>query len=217
MTLNEIAVLIAERAKRQLDEPFREMIKDRVRVWRSTLIRDALNKDPGRRKFFLQSLTVPMERKPAQECGIPMNCYIAQSTYQIPYPITANKLLYEYVGMVDGMSAFSWVERSWLKYKSHDKYSSSLGTYTALNRKIQVHHQEDLTHILIEGVFDDPEEVEKLRCDAAGTACNYGDSQFPAPNDIIQKIIQYVMRVDLGIIPDADKPETEIPVTQDNG
>jgi len=214
MTLNEIAVLIAERAKRQLDIPFREMIKDRARIWRSRLIKDAINKDPGRRKFFLQSLTLPMVRRSAAECGIPLNCYLMETVDEVPTPITANKLLFEFVGMPDGTGAFTWVERSWLKYRSHDKYSGTLKNFTFLNRRIQV-YTEQLPYVLIEGVFDDPEQVERMRCSSAGIVCDYDNTPFAAPNDIVQLIIQSIMTIDLGIVQDKEIPETEIPVNED--
>lgn len=214
MTLNQIAVLIAERAKRQLDIPFRDMIKDRAKYWRSRLIKDAINKDPGRRKFFLQSLTLPLVRRSAAECGIPLDCYLMETVSQVPTPITANKLLYEFVGMPDGMSSFSWVERSWLKYKSHDKYSGGIKNYTFLNKRIQV-YAENIPYVLIEGVFDDPEEVERLRCSSEGIACDYDNTPFSAPNDIVQLIIQSIMTIDLGIVQDKEIPETQVPVNED--
>lgn len=214
MTPNEIATLLAKPLGKEFDVPFREMIKKRIKYWRSTLIKRAVDKEPARRKFFLQTITVPMIPVNAVDCGLPLDCMIAETTIVVPSPITANKILFDYVGSATGQNAFTWVERSWLRFKRHDKYASQLGTYTWLNRKIQAHHNHMLPAVLIEGIFDDPEEVLKAQCAADASTCTYDDTEFHAPGDIMQQIIQSIQTIDLGI-PQAKDPDPEIPVTVD--
>jgi hypothetical protein len=119
-------------------------------------------------------------------------------------------MLFEYVGSPTGTNAFTWVERSWLRFRKEDKYGSKLGTYSWLNRKIQIHHNPQLPNILIEGVFDNPEEVLKLQCGTT-VPCNYDDTPFPVTGDIEQLIVQSILTIDLGILQQA-QPATEIPV-----
>jgi hypothetical protein len=54
-TLNEITVLIAEQLKRPMDIPLRRQLKDHIRSWRTTFVRQTLQRHPQERAGMLQS------------------------------------------------------------------------------------------------------------------------------------------------------------------
>ena len=54
MTPNEITTMLGMHLKAELNVPFKLMLMDKVKYWRGSLIKRALEKRPGDRKFYRQ-------------------------------------------------------------------------------------------------------------------------------------------------------------------
>lgn len=197
MTPNEITTLLASQLGHELDIPFKLMLMKRVKYWRSQMIRRTLEKNDKERKFFRQSLLINVIRYNIFPCGSGGTCYGTRTVCSLPIPVRANNILFDYVGGVDGNSPFKYVEPGQRHYLTAGKYGNLFPIYEYENYKIQT-DQKDLRKILIEGIFDDPEDVHVHTCackDKPGD-CDYWNDEFPMPGDITQLVIQSIIQID---------------------
>lgn len=195
MTLNEITVLIASDFDRQFDEPFKLMLGERVKYWRSRLIRNSLEKDARERKFFTQPIYVPMTKSSPVPCASPVDlCPVAMSV-DIPKPIRANGILFDYVGAIDGSNAFSLATSGTLSYLLKGRYSHNSIRFNYMAPRVLV-YKDDIPTILINAVWDDPEAAAKLNCSTRNIACNFWDEEYPITNDLLQLVVQSINQID---------------------
>lgn len=191
MTPNQITTLIASNLDRELDIPFKKQLMARVKYWRSSLMKNTLNKDPRQRQYFRQKLTVLLNKVNVLET--PLCLYIAASD-ELPKPIRANGMLFDYVGARDGSNGFTYAPTGMLKYLQSGKYSRLLTFYDFVDNQLTVSNKE-IRKILVVGVFDDPEQVADYQ-NACGDNCDFWEEEFPVSDDILQQIVQYILQVD---------------------
>lgn len=197
-TFNELAVLIATPLGRQLDEPFKAQLKARMKYWRAKLLRDTLNRNPKDRVFFTQRITLPTEEVSASDCGIPLDCKMMRTTVDLPVPVRANNVLFDFVGSVDGVNAFKLVPRYLLSYHLAATYAPLVTMYYGYeNRRIVLPKNRLVQWVTVEGIFDDPEEAMALQCAGAAAAdCNFDEAEYPVSGELAQQIVQYILQVD---------------------
>lgn len=199
MTPNEIAVQLAEPSGRQFDVPFRDMLKDKVIYWAARHIRNTLDKDYRRRKQFLQPLIVPMHAVRNAQSGHPGNYkYYAESQQDIPLPLFANDILFDYVGSQDGATPFIWsMGLITDRFASHDKYIGELSRYSFIGNKIQVYRNPDIATVLINYIPADLRKYGEFSLACGQSICNWDDQEYNLPGDILQLVIQSIMEIDL--------------------
>lgn len=209
-TLNEIAVLVAEPLGRALDVPFKEQVKARAKAWRSKLLRDTLNRNPKDRVFFTQSITMELEETAATECGIQLPCKVLRTKEKIPTVVRANNIYLDYVGSIDGSNGFRLTPSWQLPFILTAKYAPLVSHfYGVLNERVVLHKNPLMTHVRVEGIFDDPEAAYLASC--VDGACAFEDAEYPIPGDLVQQIVQYILQVDFNR-PPLDEPKTEVNV-----
>ena len=197
MTLNEITVLIASHFDRQLDEPFKLMLAERVHYWRARLIKNSVDKNPAERRFFKQVIYVKFEEADDIPCGVPFEpCKIAISTTKIPRPMRANGILFDYVGSIDGMTPFAEGAAGTMSYLKAGRYSKLQLRYTYENERIKVYGNSKLPYGRLDGVFDNPEEADRLNCQNQDKPCDFRNQQYPVTGDILQSIVQSILQID---------------------
>ena len=214
MTLNEITTLIAENLKRPLDDPFKLMLAERINVWRSRLIRNSVDKDERERKYFKQTIFVPMQTKKEIVCGVPFDqCNIAVSKCSIPKPMRANNIYYDYVGNITGTKSFKQFVTGTLPMLMQGKYSKNTIWFKVENDELKIWGKPEIPIVMVEGIFDNPQEAAKFNCTCGVTAdCDFFNQEYPVSNDILQLIIQSVAQVDFN--QPSNSPSTQIPVTK---
>lgn len=203
-TLGAISILIAERVNKQFDPAFLLQCADRIKYWRSRFMRDTLNKNPQERKFFLQTIRMPMEPNRSfnecgtEVCGVPN---ISRTKYQIPQPVRANGVLFDYFGSIDGKNPFTYATSAISSYKTDDRFASMFQNYDYVDGFGEVFNNPQLPEVMIRGIFDDPIAAWKLQCTVDKSPCNLEDMAFPISGDILQLCIQSIYQVDFGLMP----------------
>lgn len=197
MLKKEIAILLAEPRNRQFDIPFLRMLGDRADVWRSRLIRNTLNKNPLERKFFKQTLIVPLTPDVTWECGPTFSCLKGISD-PIPQLVRANNIMFDFIGSQDGTQQFVAAEPGAQCYLEQSSMLSKFISYEVIDNRIVVNNPS-VRLMRIDGVFDQPDEVHKFNCQALGIRgeCDPLEKDYPASGDIIQLIIQSINEIDL--------------------
>ncbi len=188
MTLNEITTAIASHLQKELDEPFKRLLATKVDNWRSTLIGRSLEKTPQQRRVYTQPLYVNMEevaQAPIAVCTRRM----ARSVKDIPTPMRIGNILFDYVGSIDGEHPFGVAVVGTQYYLTSNKYPQDY--YEWVDSKLQVRSNKNLPKAMVVAVWDNPTEVFEFN---GGTG--FWDEPYPATNDMIQMITQYIIQVD---------------------
>ena len=213
ISLNEICTQIAMSlgGKRMFDTPLKLAIADKVDQWRARLIRDTIEKNGYfQRRFFRQSLIIKMKRQSQVICPVPMEvCDIAVSIDPVPQIIRANNISFDFVGSVDGMKPLQESFAGGIQYMNAQKYSGpNFSRYTWDNSYIKVFGNPNLPVIRVDGIFQKPLEVYQLGCNDEN--CDYWDSDYPCPLDLVQLIVQSILTVDYNRLTIADSVDTQV-------
>jgi len=198
-TLDQYSVLIAERVGRQFDVAFREMCKDRFKYWRARLLKDSLEKKPGDKKYFTQTIYMPMENRLDTACSgldcIPVSKTISVSKYDVPGTIRTGKM-YEYLGAINGRKAFVEGSASNSDILAAGRFPDTV--YWKWNQKVAV-DKASIPVIMIQDVFDDPEAARPFECLDGTTCLTVENWIFPISGDLAQQCIQYIYQIDFGL------------------
>ena len=207
MTLNEMTTVLAEKMKRSSDIPFRLLLAERIQVWRSRLIANAIQKNSLQRKFFKQTLYMPMEVKNSVPCTVLVNCEVSVSIKPIPQLIRQGTTLFDYIGGVDGRSPFMEVTPGAGNYLDTGRFAKMFPKFELWNQSV-VAHKKDLPMLRIEGIFDDPLAVLQCNCDCDGTEdCDTWNMEYPVSGEIGQLIIQSIETIDYPTNPNLQPTE----------
>lgn len=200
-TPNEITTLLASQLEKELDVPFKLMLMERVKYWRSRLIRNSIDKNPKEREHFWQEIIVPLTESNSIPCGTNMDgCPVAISS-SIPKPLRASNILFDYVGSIDGSTPFKKSNAAMVPAMMNGKYSKKNIYYDYTNTKIKVFGNSKLPKALIIGIFDNPEDAYNLHCSNTSTTCDYWNMDFPVSGDVLQLIVQSILQIDYNRVP----------------
>ena len=199
-TLDEYAVLIAERVHKQFDVAFREQCKDRLKYWRSTLVKEAIEKNPNSKKYFTQTIYMPMEDRLDTDCTgidcIPTSTTISVSKFPVPQTVRSGKI-YEYLGAINGKNPYMEGTAAMGEILSHGRFP--IPVYWKWNAKVAV-NKASIPMVMIQDVFEDPEVARMFECIGGNGDCTPDESWiFPISGDIAQKAIQAIYQIDFGL------------------
>ena len=189
--------------------PFRLQLMERVKYWRSRLIANSLQKEPGQRKFFRQSLYLKATTAFAADCVAGVGDRQSITT-EVPLLIRVGTTLFDYVGGVDGKSPFREVNPGTDNYLTTGRFAAQFPGYNYTNRRLLI-DKTSIPVVRVDGIFDDPLLVQQISCSClAITDCDTWNMEFPCSGDIMQLIVQSILQIDYNR-QDA-KPTAEIPV-----
>lgn len=188
MTPNEITTIISSSFDKQFDEPFKLMVMKRVDYWRARFIRNTLEKEQKDRKFFRQRIYLDMMRKVKVPCST--NCEYAITKLILPTPIRVNNQLFDFVGSVDGSTAFQEVQVGMLAYQG--KWTKKVLKYVYSNKFIEVYGNPNIPVIRVDGIFENPSEVLSYTC--AATKCDFWNSEYPITQEILQLVVSALLQ-----------------------
>lgn len=210
-TPNQIATYIASKLDREFDEPFKRMLMIPVDAWRATLVSRSLEKHPQQRRFFRQTIWMPMGESKAIPCKVPIPlCNIARSKYPLPaLPLRFGNELFDFVGTIDGMRGFIQADPGTLRGLMSGKYSQHKIFYEYTNEYFEIRQNKHIPMIRIDGVFDKPTLVMEFNCKNGNGDCDWWNKEYPCPLDMVQMIIQSILQVDFQVpnVPEAREIE----------
>jgi hypothetical protein len=211
LSLNRIVSILAERSGRTFDIPFQRELKDMVHYYRGTILKRSLEKNALTRRNFIQSLVLEVEKAPKVECPIEFGC-IYRTKEILPKPIRSNNILFDFVGSADMEIAVPPSQEYNITFLKHSKYTGKSPRYVYKNDRIYLYNFDEIQYIGIQGVFDDAKLLEDLKCN--GKACLADDDPYPLSNDLIQQVIEAILKIELRLLPREE--ETEVEVNQED-
>jgi hypothetical protein len=212
ITLSQITTEIAAHLGKELDEPFKRLLADKVHAWRGTLIRRTLQEKPGERVHFKQTIYVPLlQVNPVPACALPDApvCDVMRSADKIPSAVRTG-ILYDFVGSIDGNTPFRLRQPGIGDLQREGKYSKALVEYDTINRYLEVYGATGLPLARVDGVFESPDEVAIYNCNSTATGCDSWNEPYPVSQDIKQAIVECILKVDYGRVTVPSAKEIEV-------
>lgn len=195
MTPNEITTMLAMHLEEELNVPFKLMLMEKVKIWRSRLIVNALRKRPADRKFYRQPYFVPMKSGYMHPIAGLVSDPLSVSIDKIPLIVEANSILFDYIGGIDGKSPFREVQSGTENYLSTGKFASMYPACKYTGSFLYV-EKKDLPLAMMDTIFDDPLDIALRNCACGNTPCDPWDIEFPCSGSMMQLIIQSILQID---------------------
>ncbi len=217
-TLNEIAYSILEvvKPKASITEPITlQSIKYHIKNTRALLIRNEINKMRSVDPEIIQDLgcvsLINVDR--AECCDLDIGCNFLRTTLKIPSLIELHhKPLMTRVGPIDKINRpYQLIPYERIPFEFYNKFTRSLIKAFLMNNNDYLYLAIDkdnmlsksLTKINIQGVFEDPSDVQPFRT-CGGTICFSDDSQYPVKQWMCNAIKDIVIK--MYISPESTRP-----------
>jgi hypothetical protein len=199
MKLREIAVILAEKVDRPFDIPYLLMLEDRIKLWRSTILRQTLNQNIFDVSYYAVPYLVEMERVPLIENDYGIDCTVLRSKNKLEKSLRVLDTIY-FVGSVDFSEAYGKVEPTSIKSSLNRKYSKDSIFYDFRGQYLHIYNA-DITMVGIKDVLENPEKIL-----AKQQGIKESEVEFFCTNDVIQRIMDSIWTTDLKV---RDKKQEE--------
>jgi hypothetical protein len=211
MTLIQISEILAERAGRQFDIPFKKELEDLVVIHRARILTNSLQKNPALKKYYSQSIILELEEVNKDECDEIAECNcenVLRTKEEIPEVLKIGVNPYDYFGSPGGAQAYGWTTFAAEQYLAASTYIGKRIRYTRLNNRGYVFNEKNAEKIRVEDVFADPRKLANFSCSAVeNIPCYSATSDFVADEAVAQLVIESILTKELRLIPQEEKIE----------
>lgn len=216
ISLNQLVEQLADMVKRPFDIPLQEELKQILNYKRADYIQQIVGKYPENRRFYLRYITDDLIEVDKAECPAPStNCTVLRTSNKIPVPVRSSYELFSYVGDTDKTDGYSYIEPHQLLWIVNyaSKYTKDRPKYAYFNGYVYIFNEDYLNNITIGAVWADPKELNTFKCD--DQPCYSDDDRFEIPDDIVNTMIQDVLKNELKFMLGLD--ETEVTIDNKDG
>jgi len=198
ISLNELVQLVADRVGQPFSVPLQEELKVMFNYKLADWMQKIIDKHPEQRKFYLKDITVELEAVDRGDCPIDTDCTVLRTISKIPTPVRSATALFDYVGDPDKGDGYSYAapeEIYWLA--KYNKYTSNRPKYFYLNGYVYIYNEDSLEHVNIRGLWPDQRQLNTFKCN--DVPCYTDDDQWDVPQDIINTMVQDLLKNELGL------------------
>ena len=208
MNLNEIAENFAYALGRQYDVTFKEAIKFTIKVYRSKLIKDTIERNPDSYESFVQRICLTFDKDDPSLCDMRTeNRLILISKETVPQPVVLRGINpFYFVGSVDKMQKWIKSDVGALSFIDELPYQTQNIHYDYVDGKIRVLNNIKICAGVIEAIFDNPLDVSK--CDGNKFS---DEDPYPISNDLLYYIREMIVK---GSFPIYNKDNKEINIKE---
>lgn len=187
--------MLADRVGQPFNIPLQEELKLIINYKRADWFQKILDKHPEQRKFFLKSFSVELEEVDKSECPVDIDCKVMRSVLPVPLPVRTSYTLFDFVGSADQTEGYRYSTPDQVVFQKYSKYTSRRPAYFYANGHLMIYNDMDTQWVNVKGVFSDPRSLHDFTCN--GNQCYTDDDQFEIPDDIINTMIQDVLKNEL--------------------
>lgn len=213
ISLNQMVEMLADFCKRPFDIPLQEELKLIFNIKRAEYLHKILEKNIDQRKYFLKYISDDLVEVDELECPLPESgCTVKRTSKQIPLPLRTSYALFDYVGTPDKTDGYTYVTPDQLPWMVEygSRYTKDRPKWFYVNKYIYIYNEEGMDYLTIGGVWTDPRALSAFKCD--DVACYTDDDQYDVPDDILNTMIQDIIKNELKLLLSPDDTE----VTVDN-
>ena len=218
VSLNELVQMLADRVGQPFSVPLQEELKVILNYKRADWVQKIVDKHPEQRKFYLKDITVELEAVSQAECPIDTDCQVYRTTQKIPVPIRTSLTLFDAVGDVDKSDTYAYASPEQIPWLAkYSRYTANRPKYFYINGYVYIYNEMDLEYVNIRGLWPDQRELNPFKCMVAGkeAPCYTDDDQWDIPDDIINTVIQDVLKNELrAVAPEVGEVTIDDPKTK---
>lgn len=198
VSLNQLVQMLSDRVGQPFNVPLQEELKVVINYKRADWFQKVIAAHPEQRKFYLKDISVELESVDRAECPVNVDCTVLRTVKKIPVPLRSSYDLFDYVGDPDKFDGYSYATPDqvyWLA--KHSKYTASRPRYFYVNGYVYIYNEPDLGYVNIRGIWPDQRELNDFKCD--NVPCYTDDDQYDIPDDIINTMMQDVLKNELRV------------------
>lgn len=158
---------------------------------------------------------LPMKEVDSAQCfGIDLPCNLYRSKTKIPAPLRlrdGNPFLF--VGSVDTLTKYSEIQMEDLRLMSGSTFSAGLPRFIYWDEYLYVVNAKP-AKIKVNYIVADPRKLEDFT-DCSGNPAYSEDSEFPIPEDMVQRITDIIMKGEVRIDQKEDLGEVKLEETNE--
>lgn len=195
--------MLADRVGQPFSVPLQEELKVILNYKRADWVQKIVDKHPEQRKFYLKDISAELERVDRAACPVDIGCDVLKTVQKIPVPTRTSTTLFDYVGDPDKMDAYSYATPEQIYWLiNFSKYTKERPRYFYINGYVYIYNEVDLDYINIRGLWPDQRQLDPFKCMEEGeeVPCYTDDDQWDIPDDIINTLIQDVLKNELRLI-----------------
>ncbi len=216
VSLNDIVQMLADRVGQPFNVPLQEELKLIVNYKRADWIQKIVDKHPEQRKYFLKDFSIELERVDRAECPVDLDCTVLRTTAKIPLPVRTSYGLFDYVGDPDKLDSYTYTtpeQLIWiLKYGS--KYTKDRPKYFYVNGYLYIYNENSLEFLNVRGLWPDQKQLNQFKC--ADVPCYTDDDQYDIPDDILNTMIQDILKNELKLLLAKEAGEVTVDTQEGN-
>jgi hypothetical protein len=199
VSLNDLVQLLADRVGQPFNIPLQEELKVVFNYKRADWFQKIIDKHPEQRKYYLKDFSVELESVDRAECPVNVDCTVLRTTLKIPLPIRTTYGLFDFVGDPDKTDGYTYTTPDQLIWiLRYSKYTKDRPKYFYVNGYIYVYNENTLEFLNIRGLWPDQRQLEPFKCD--DVPCYTDDDQYDIPDDIINTMIQDILKNELKLL-----------------
>jgi len=209
VSLNNLVHMLADRVGQPFSIPLQEQLKVILNYKRADWFQKVLDKHPEQRKYYFKDFTAELQRVDKAECPIDVDCTVLRTVYQVPVPVRTELTLFDYVGDPDKLDGYGYATPEQIQFlKMYNKYTADRPRYFYINGYIYIYNEAELDYINVRGVWSDPRQLSAFKCD--DVACYTDDDQYNIPEDVINLMIQDVLKGELKLLMAPEQGEVTV-------
>lgn len=209
VSLNQLVHLLSDFAKQPFSVPVQEELKVIMNYKRADWMQKVVEKYPEQRRYFLKDIAIDLIEVDQAECPVETDCTVKRTSKKIPLPLRSTYALFDYVGDPDKSDGYGYIQPEYvniiLKYAKH---TSKRPKYFYTNGYIYIYNDPSLVYLGIRGVWPDQTQLNAFKC--SDSPCYTDDDQWDIPDDIINTMIQDVLRNEMRILIPGFNPEVTV-------
>lgn len=210
ISLNELVDLLADRTGHSFSIPIQEELKVIFNYKREDWIQKIIDKHPEQRKNFLKDFSVSLVEVDRAECPVDVDCTVLRTSLKIPQPIRSEYTLFDYVGAPDKSDGLTYTapDQFVIMKKYGSKYTADRAKYFYVNGYVYIYGDLNITNLNIRGLWPDQRQLGPFKC--SDVPCYTDDDQYDVPGDIINSMVQDVIKNELKLFVSPEKAEVTI-------
>jgi len=217
VSLNQLVGMLADRVGQPFSIPLQKELKVILNYKREDWIQKALDKHPEQRKFYLKDFSENLVKVDRAECPIAIDCSVLRTEHVIPAPVRTEYALFDYVGDPDKLDGYTYTTPEQLLWIQNygSRYTQDRPKYFYVNSYVYIYNENDLESVNIRGLWPDQTQLKDFKCD--GKPCYTDDDQYEMPGDLINIMIQDVLKNELRILMAGEPDEVTLQDTYGDG
>lgn len=200
VSLNNLVQLTASMAGQPFSVPVQEQLKVIWNYKRADWLQKVVDKHPEQRKYFFKTITDSLIDVDEAECPVNIGCIIKRTSKKIPLPLRTQEGLFDYVGDPDKFDAYTYTTPEQLYHilKYGSKYTKNRPKYFYSDGYIFIYNEDSLENLGIRGIWPDQRQLNTFKC--ANKPCYTDDDQYDIPDDIINVMMQDILKNEIKLL-----------------